>query len=97
MNDDEIILSLLFACLIAKAQVYNGQKQMLKSRVADLSRIKVFLNKRETCWITINLDESAFSYYKVNEKLCGFVPGHFAMWIARSSEQVELKKNIKIK
>ena len=80
------------------AELYVGQLACPVLRpVEELKAFKkVFLKKGETRRITIDLDESAFSYYKIGEGRFGFDPGYFALLIGSSSEHIELKKIIKI-
>lgn len=57
---------------------------------------KVFLKKGETQRISIILDESAFSYYKMNEKKFGFDAGAFKIMIGASSQDIKLTKKVKL-
>jgi beta-glucosidase len=57
---------------------------------------KVFLKKGETKRITITLDESAFSYYKVKEGHFGFDSGKFKLLVGGSSRNMALAKTITI-
>ncbi|SOD12784.1 beta-glucosidase [Pedobacter xixiisoli] len=58
---------------------------------------KVFLKKGETKTITIELDESAFAYYKTNLKKFGYDPGAFEILVGSSSANINLKKAIVLK
>jgi len=80
------------------AELYIGQLSCPVIRpVEELKGFKkVFLNRGEMRRVTINLDESAFSYYKSHEGRFGFDSGNFAVLIGSSSEHIELKKIIKI-
>jgi len=55
---------------------------------------KVFLKKGEKKKITIELDESAFSYYKENLNHFGFDAGKFEILVGGSSKDIKLKKSI---
>jgi beta-glucosidase len=57
---------------------------------------KTFLKKGETKRVSIALDESAFSYYKVDTKDFGFDAGDFELLIGGSSRDIKLKKTIKL-
>jgi beta-glucosidase len=57
---------------------------------------KTFLKKGETQQMTINLDESSFSYYKVAEKRFGYDPGNFEIRVGGSSRDIRLTKMINL-
>jgi beta-glucosidase len=57
---------------------------------------KLFLKSGETKKVTIKLDESAFSYFKTDTKAFGFDAGEFGILIGASSQDVKLKKVIKV-
>jgi len=80
------------------AELYVGQLSCPVMRpVEELKGFKkLFLNKGETRRVTIDLDESSFSYYKIREGHFGFDTGNFALLIGSSSEDIKLKKIIKI-
>jgi beta-glucosidase len=80
------------------AQLYVSE---LKSKVnRPLKELKgfakVFIKQGQTKNISISLDESAFSYYKVNESNFGFDNGDFEILIGSSSKDIKLKKIVKI-
>jgi beta-glucosidase len=58
---------------------------------------KVFLKKGEIRTITIKLDHSAFSYYKINTRKFGYDPGAFEILIGSSSKDIHLKNTFLIK
>lgn len=57
---------------------------------------KVFLKKGEVKHVTINLDESAFSYYKVEQKSFGHDAGAFEIRVGGSSRDIKLTKTISL-
>lgn len=58
---------------------------------------KVFLKKGETKRVTINLDESAFSYFKTEKNSFGFDKGDFELLVGSSSRDIRLKKTVTVK
>jgi beta-glucosidase len=58
---------------------------------------KVFLKKGETKRVTINLDESAFSYFKTEKNSFGFDKGSFELLVGSSSRDIRLKKTVTVK
>ncbi len=80
------------------AELYVGQLSCPVLRpVEELKGFnKIFLAKGETRRVTIHFDESAFSYYKIQEGRFDFDAGRFAVLIASSAAHIELKKMIKI-
>lgn len=58
---------------------------------------KIFLKKGETKTISIVLDEAAFSYYKESIKEFGYDAGDFEILVGESSQDIRLKKTIKLR
>ncbi|MGK4567419.1 fibronectin type III-like domain-contianing protein [Flavobacterium sp. 3HN19-14] len=81
------------------AQVYVHQNNAPVERpLKELKGFtKVFLKKGETKTVTVQLDASAFSYYKVEKKTFGYDAGEFEIIIGASSEDLRLKGSVNIK
>lgn len=80
------------------AQVYVGQQQPPVERpLKELKGFtKVFLKKGEAKTITVRLDETAFSYYKMDRRRFGYDPGTFEVAVGASSQDIRLKQMIQL-
>ncbi len=58
---------------------------------------KVSLNAGETKTITLKLDSTSFSYYKVDKKAFGYDPGNFEIRIGASSKDIRLDGTVAIR
>jgi len=80
------------------AQIYVSDKECPVIRPSKELKgfSKVFLNKGENKKVTIELDESAFSYYKEQIKCFGFDAGDFDILVGGSSKEIKLRKTVKV-
>ncbi|MFB6319842.1 glycoside hydrolase family 3 C-terminal domain-containing protein [Saccharicrinis sp. FJH54] len=80
------------------AQVYVADKDCRVERpVKELKGFsKVFLKKGETKTVTVKLDQSAFSYYKIDQHDFGYDPGAFEVLVGSSSRDIRLSSAVDI-
>jgi beta-glucosidase len=77
---------------IAQLYVSDLNSPVLRPAKELKGFLKTFLKAGETKEVTINLDETAFSYYKTDMKQFDYDPGEFEILIGASSQDVRLRK-----
>ncbi|RYY67410.1 MAG: hypothetical protein EOO12_01225, partial [Chitinophagaceae bacterium] len=81
------------------AQVYVHQEHCPVDRpYKELKGFsKVFVPKGGTVRVSLLLDESAFSYYKVDRKAFGYDPGNFTILLGAASDDIRLKGTVRVR